>query len=349
MEALKQQPEFSLKDWINSMKGYGLEIKRNRKIILFAMIPFIAYYLYKTFSSPVQYIARATFMLNESEGGQSGLASILGQFGLNAPGQQVSLQKIVEIAKTRKIAESVFFQKIKINNLEDYLGNFLIDELVRTNEWFAKAILKPISPLRSFRFTHGEVNKFSETENLALQQLHKLFLSKLETGFNEKTGIMDMATRYTDQNLSYLVCIHLFNQLSTFYINKSVERQQETFDNLQHKVDSLRDLIYRKDYSLANIKDTYRNTWLNENAVPQIQVDRDIKVFSILYGEALKNLEFASFTLQTQTPFIQALDLPIIPLEVKKEKLLFNLGKAIAIALLISVGFIILRKIIRDN
>jgi hypothetical protein len=137
--------------------------------------------------------------------------------------------------------------------------------------------------------------------------------------------------------------------LSTFYINKSVERQQETFDNLQHKVDSLRDLIYRKDYSLANIKDTYRNTWLNENAVPQIQVDRDIKVFSILYGEALKNLEFASFTLQTQTPFIQALDLPIIPLEVKKEKFLYNLGKAIAIALLMSISFIILRKIIRDN
>jgi hypothetical protein len=94
MEALKHQPEFSLKDWINSMKGYGFEIKRNIKIILLVMSPFLAYYLYKTFSSPVQYIARATFMLNESEGGQSGLASILGQFGLNAPGQQVSLQKL---------------------------------------------------------------------------------------------------------------------------------------------------------------------------------------------------------------------------------------------------------------
>ena len=68
-----------------------------------------------------------------------------------------------------------------------------------------------------------------------------------------------------------------------------------------------------------------------------------------MYGEALKNLEFAPFTLQTQTPFIQALDLPIIPLEVKKEKFLYNLGKAIAIALLMSISFIILRKIIRDN
>jgi len=36
-------------------------------------------------------------------------------------------------------------------------------------------------------------------------------------------------------------------------------------------------------------------------------------------------------------------------LEVKKEKFLYNLGKAIAIALLMSISFIILRKIIRDN
>lgn len=111
MEALKQQPEFSLKDWINSMKGYGFEIKRNIKIILLVMIPFIAYYLYKTFSSPVQYIARATFMLNESEGGQSGLASILGQFGLNAPGQQVSLQKLLRLPKQERLLNPFFFRK----------------------------------------------------------------------------------------------------------------------------------------------------------------------------------------------------------------------------------------------
>ena len=160
---------------------------------------------------------------------------------------------------------------------------------------------------------------------------------------------MELSIRLPVEDLSYQLCYSLYDQLSKFYIDKTIEKQQDTYDRLQHKVDSLRNLIHHKDYNLAGIKDSYRNTFLNEDLVPQTQVDRDIRMFSILYGEALKNLELASFTLQNKTPFIQALDLPMKPLEVKKENLFLNVIKTVLISFFLTLGFVILRKIWRDS
>ena len=83
--------------------------------------------------------------------------------------------------------------------------------------------------------------------------------------------------------------------------------------------------------------------------MPQTQIDRDVRMLNVIYAEALKNQEIASFTLQNQTPFIQSLDLPLKPLEQKKENLFVNLAKIFFLTLLLGSVFIIFRKIIRDN
>ncbi|MBK9631307.1 MAG: hypothetical protein IPO62_09620 [Saprospiraceae bacterium] len=141
----------------------------------------------------------------------------------------------------------------------------------------------------------------------------------MSTHLNEKTGIMEVGFLISNEELAIQYIHLLYAELSEFYINKSIEKQEVTYQKLQNKVDSLRSVIFRKDYSLADVKDSYRNTYLNQDGVPATQIDRDIKMLSIIYGEALKNMELASFNLQNKTPFIQVLDMPVSPLDTKSK------------------------------
>ncbi len=338
-----------LRDLIHSLREYGAELKSNKLIFIIVLIPIASLFLYRQITNKPSFVAKTSFMLNESGGTNSGLASILGQFGIAAPGQEISLQKIIEIAKTRIVAEKVFLSKVNINGSEDWIGNHFIKCLKDNNEWTKISLFRNNDDLENFRFEHGNKNQFTAQEFIALKKLHTIFLKKLETSFNEKSGIMELSTVIKDQELSYQMCTKLFNELSQFYIDKSTEKQQETYDKLKNKVDSIRKLMHGKDYTLANMKDTYRNTWQLESSVPQTQTDRDIRMLNVIYTEALRNLEVASFALQNQTPFVQALDLPMKPLEIRKEKLAINILKILAYTFLISSMFIIFRKIVRDN
>ncbi len=345
----KVKEEHVLREVILAFRDYQKEYKSSRRLILLIFIPVLGFFTYKQFFLPPLYTAKASFMLNESGGDQSGIASILGQFGIATPGQQVNLQKILEIAKTRTIAENLFFKSEIIDGKSDLLANHTIQNLQENNEWMRVSLFQKKNDYENFRFVRTAKDSFNFQENVALKKLHHEFLKKMTTAYNEKTGIMELAVQTSNQELSLLLCRTLFDELSHFYIDKTIQKQRETYDNLKRKVDSIRAIIHAKDYSLADIKDTYRNVWTSKELVPQTQVDRDIRTLSLIYGEALKNLEIASFTLQNQTPFIQALDLPVKPLEVQKQSFPVNVIKALLYTFLISSIIIILRKIIRDN
>ncbi|HEX5625831.1 MAG TPA: hypothetical protein VFX48_07435, partial [Saprospiraceae bacterium] len=156
---------------------------------------------------------------------------------------------------------------------------------------------------------------FERLDNMALLQLHQLLQRLLETQFSEKTSIMKLVVRFGNERLSYELAHRIFNRMSLFYIDKSIEKQQETFLGLQHKTDSLRAMLQSKQYGLADIRDQYRSGFLFREDVPRVMLDQDVKMLQLVYAEAMKNKEIASFSLENRTPFIQEIDLPILPLK----------------------------------
>ncbi|MCC6817003.1 MAG: hypothetical protein IT267_11370 [Saprospiraceae bacterium] len=331
--------------------GYSLlrEIATSLNVFLIVGMALISFFTFRKLTSPDRYIARTSFMLNEASGNGSGISAILGQFGIQTPGEGVSLQKVIEIAKTRIISENVFLEKKVVNGKEDLLGNHLINTFIISGDWTKFNLSYKENPLKNFKFIKTDLKSFSELENAALKKLHALFLKNLMTNFNERTGILELNLTLPDHDLSYVAGNVLFEKLSQFYIDKSIEKQQETYDKLKLKVDSIHRLMYKKDFNLANLKDGFRNTWTFQDVVPQTQTDRDIRMLNIIYTEALKNLEVASFTLQNQTPLIQALDLPIKPLESIKITWLETILKSFIWTIFLSIVFIMIRKILRDN
>jgi uncharacterized protein involved in exopolysaccharide biosynthesis len=340
----------SFKELVSGIQSYLDEIKIHKKLLIVCLLICLFLGVYNRWTTKKIFEAEVSFMINEEQNAASGLGGTLGQFsGLLGIGADINLQKILELAKSRSIAEKVFAAKIKIDEKEDFLANHFIVELEKNHKWIKSSFFLPENPLKGFRFKEFNPEKFNVLENLALKNLHSLFLEILSTEVSEKTAIMKLRIQFTQEEVTYQLANKLYDEMSNFYIDKMIEKQRETYNDLKHKTDSLKALIESKQYKLAGIKDSYRSTWLYQEEVPKTILDQEIRMLQMVYGEALKNKEIASFSLETRTPFIQAIDLPIIPLKVMQQSWLKAVVLALFYGLILGGGFIVIRKFLREQ
>lgn len=346
-----KEKEFSLKDLIFAIQDFSKEILRGWKLVLFFATLFIAFFLIKAFTTSITYTAELSFMVNEDEGGgMGGAMSILSQFGLAGPRSEYNLEKIVDLSKTRRISNLVFFEKISIKGTSDYIANHIIKLYDMHEDWDDDE-----SPLQGFLFTSDSLTKFSRTENLALRIIHKRVLGRrgkpglYATDINDDTGIMYLSMNSRSEDLSIKWTKLMYEHLSTYYVQKTIEKQKFTHKIVKEKVDSIKTILNNAEYSLANFKDTNRGLWTKAAAIKEQRLSREVQMLTLMYGEALKNLEIADFSLKNKTPFIQLIDAPIAPLSPSMESKLKSSIIGGILGVLLAMGIIVLRKIVRDS
>ena len=94
--------EISLKDLILKFKEYWKELRKNWLFIGLFCIPFLAFLLYKHFKTLPEYKADLTYMLNTNDDNSlAGFASIFGTYGLNKGSSSFSMDKLVEMSKSK--------------------------------------------------------------------------------------------------------------------------------------------------------------------------------------------------------------------------------------------------------
>lgn len=349
-EVANNKEDVSLKELIFKIQEFALELIRNWKLILLVTIPFILIFVYNAYTAPKVYSAQLTFMVDEDEGGGiNSTMAILNQFGFSGGASgKYNLDRILELAKTRKITEAVFFEKIAIDNKLDFLANHIIKYHNLHEDW-------KDGGLAEFEFAHDSIPAFSKLEHLALKVLHSrvIFqndvLPSFSNNLNEKTGIMTLSMKSQSDEITSRWLSILFNRLGAFYIEKSIEKQKATFDAVKLKTDSLKTALLNAEYELANFQDSNRNLWTKRSHVSEKQMNRKIQLLNIIYAESVKNLEISSFSLNNKTPVIQLIDQPSYPILPKKQSTLIALFMGLFLGIFISSSFVIARKIIRDS
>ena len=290
-------------------------------------------------------------MLNEDKGG-GGLGSILGQFGglLGGASGDYQLEKILEIAKSRRIISAALFERGNINGQDDYFANHVIRIQKLHEKW------KSDKDLQGFLFTNADQSKFTMQENKALLALYAEFvggqgvdLPIFGAKLNEDTGIMSLSSVTTEEMLSIQLLNTLYKNISEFYISKSVEREAQTLAILTQKRDSIGRALYRNDYSSASFEDQSQGVLLQQDKVPVKRFNRNNQILSAVYAEAIKNVELAEFSLKSSTPFLTQLDVPIAPIEPNPR----GRGKALVtgflLGFILAFVFIVGKKIIFES
>ena len=292
------EKEFSLKDLIERIIHFsGLLWKFKYYIIVFSLL-LGAYYTYKSSQVPDRYVSKLTFMVNEESGsGFSGAAAILGQFGLGGGSPDKNLDKVVELALSRKIISEVLFSSYYENNEKKFIYNSVL------NEYFSDYNLTS-----EFFHDGSSLDSLSLDRNKMLLECYYRIIGTekqkplLKVDYSDNTGILFIEMKTSNEYLSFSFTKILFEILSQFYILQSTEKQSVTVNQLKIRVDSVANELKKTEYELARIQDNSKNIILNQNKISVSKAQQKMQILTLQYGELLKNFATAEFLLSTSTP-----------------------------------------------
>lgn len=356
---LVQDDEITLKELILKIKEFWRELWKYWWLIGAITIPFVLYMAYKAVNSDVTYPAQLTFMVNKDDGGSmSAFSGILGSFGLGGGSKGgYNLDKMIRLLKSRKITEDVIFSQAEVAGNLKLIANHIITNQDTLGKWFRKPSLlnRKEDPLKGFEFAQDSIYKRDPLENAALKRIKGRILGSeentgfLTSGYDEESGILNLTVETEHQGLSILLAKTYYEKLSDYYTFQAVEQQQNTYDLVHYKNDSIYDALNSAEYALASLIETTRNIYSEKELLRKKRLEREVQKFSLMYAESSKNLEIADFTLKSKTPVVQLIDAPISPIKPNSESLLKSLIIGGFLGLFLGCLLVIARKIYRDT
>jgi hypothetical protein len=118
-----------------------------------------------------------------------------------------------------------------------------------------------------------------------------------------------------------LFCEQLLKETSDFYIETKSKKSRLNVDILQHQADSIRAELNGAITGVAAASDNVYNLnpAYNVKKTPGTRRQVDVQANTAILTQLVAQLELSKVSLRKETPLVQLIDRPILPLE--KEKL----------------------------
>lgn len=269
-----------------------------------------------------KYRAELSFVLEDSKsGGLGAYASLASQFGLDLPGASGGSgifvgDNILTFLQSRLMVRRVLLSTIMENGRIMSMADRYIEITRMRNKW------KNQSSLVDLHYpVAANPEKFSIVQDSILQIIYE-HVTKKEldvTKPDKKLSFINVSYTSPDERFAQLFVIRLAKEATDFYIDMKTQRSKTNVDKLQAKADSILALLNIKTVAAAASQDLNLNPIRKIASVNTELVTRDKTILMTMYGEIIKNLELAKMSMAQETPIIQVVDTPILPL--KKQKI----------------------------
>jgi len=325
----EQQPqidndEISLKELIQKIKEWIAYLKTQWKIIFaIAVIGATIGFTYASFQKPI-YQATTTFVLEEDKGGGGGLGSAMGlasSFGLDLGGGGGGLftsSNIMELMKSRLVVEKTLLNPVTVNGKELSLADYYILINNLKEGWSKKPALANIG-----FSANADRTKFSLEQDSILQTISAgLTKSSLViVQKDKKVSIISLTVKSENELFSKLFCEQLLKETSDFYIETKSKKSRLNVDILQRQADSIRAELNNAITGVAAASDNVYNLnpAFNVKSTPSKRKQVDVQANTAILTQLVAQLELSKVSLRKETPLVQLIDRPILPLP--KEKL----------------------------
>jgi hypothetical protein len=166
---------------------------------------------------------------------------------------------------------------------------------------------------------------------------------------DKKNSIINIDIKSKDENFAKQFTETLAVIVSDFYVTTKSKKAKDNLAILERQRDSIRAALNGSLTGVAVSNDQVfgLNPALNVRRVPGIKKEVDVQANTALLTELIKQTELARINLRKETPLIQVIDKPILPL--KKEK--FGKAKGLALggflAAFLVTGVLIGRKVLK--
>lgn len=317
--SLIENEEISLKELIFQIKEWTIYLKSKWKIFFITcIIGGLIGFIYASFDKP-SYKAILTFAMEEGGGGSgTGLSGALGLasgLGIDLGGGGIfAAANITSLMKTRLIIEKTLLKPIEIKNKTTTLAEYFIEINRLRESWTDKPNLKNINFL-----PNSDRSDFTLIQDSILEKIYQNLVGKetlLVDQKDKKVSILSIEVTSKDELFSKLFCENLAEETSNFYIITKSKKARINVDILQAQVDSIkRELKGGLSVVASEIDKVYNlNPSLNIKTVVSKNKQVDIQANTAILTNLVVQLELAKINLRKETPLIQKLDKPILPL-----------------------------------
>lgn len=348
-----QDEEISLKDLLLKLKDWYVYLLSQWKIILFAGIIGGGIGLtYSIFKKPI-YTATLSFALEDEKSGSGGLGGALGlasSLGLDLGGTGGSIftgSNITELFKSRSMVEKTLLSPVTINGKVVSLAEmYILDNEWRKN-WnkdpkLIKIEFPPNVERKYFTRTHDSIL------GLIYQKISKEALSVEQK--DKKVSIISIDVISKNELFSFYFCQALAKKVGEFYVATKSKKARLNMEILNRQTDSIRSELNSAitGVAIANDNTFNLNPALNVRRAPSARRQVDVQANTAILTELVKQTELAKVTLRKETPLIQVIDRPILPLKMERFSKLKGIIIGGTVAGFLILVFLILKKILRE-
>lgn len=315
--------EISLRELFQKIKQFSIYLfSKWRIILLVGAIGALLGLGYSIIRKPI-YTATLTFALEDekSGGGFGGALGLASSFGIDlgtGGGSIFTSSNLAELFKSRAMVEKTLLTPVTLNGKMISLAEMYIEN----NDWRDKWKDKP--KFRNIQFLPETKRKyFTRVHDSILGEIYK-DLSKNSLSVaqkDKKISIITMDMASDSELFSMLFCEALAKEVGNFYVATKSKKARMNVEILEHQVDSVRSELNRaiSGVAIANDNTFNLNPALNVRRAPSARKQVDVQANTAVLTELVKQSELAKVALRKETPLIQVIDRPILPL--KNDKL----------------------------
>lgn len=341
--------QFTLKEVFQNLSGWlSFFISQWKLLILAIIIGMGLGALVSIFKKPV-FHAQTSFVLEEGDSGgmgnMSGLASLVG-VNLGSLGSTSGLfqgDNIMELYRSDRMMGDALLSPFDENQL-------LIDRFVAFEEldkkWENKVDISSMDfsiPRESFSVSQDSVVK----EVAKLIRDRQLAVEKPD----RKLTIIQVMISSKDELFAKAFNERLVEKVNAFYHETKTKKTGENLAILQSQADSVRALLDESIGAHASSTDRVpnanpiRTSTMVESRKRQV----DVQATGAVYGEIVKNLEIAKVSHRNNSPLIQIIDSPRLPLDRTEIRLVKGMVLGAVIVGLLTIFALYFRRLYQKH
>jgi hypothetical protein len=342
--------ELSMKDLYIKLRNITRYLLSKWIIILcFIGIGSILGFVYTKYRTPI-YTASTTFVLEESGtngpgglGQYAGIASMVGLDLGNGGGGIFQGDNLLELYRSRNMLKKTLLSQYQ----SDGKAQLLIDKYVEVynlrKEWDNNPKLRGVTFVQKNKgvATRIQDSLISSIASNIRQSI--LFVGKPD----KKLNIIEVDVKSKNEDFAYAFNKSIVQNVNDFYVQTKTKKSIDNLNILQHQADSIRRSLNGAISNVAASIDANPNANLSRQIlrVPSQRRQIDAEANKAILTELVKNLEISKVSLRRETPLLQIIDDPNLPLE--KDIIIKSKGIVVGatIGAFLIIVYLLLRKL----
>jgi uncharacterized protein involved in exopolysaccharide biosynthesis len=304
---------FNLKEWITYLLSKWM-------VVIGACIIGAGIGLMNTYNEKPVYTATLSFVVEGETMPGSGGIGLASQLGIDVGGSAGSIfssANLLEFFKSRMIIEQTLLKPVNVGGKTISLAEWYIQISQWRKSWLKKEGFQNIQFL-----PNADRESFTRVQDSIMGTMFQyISTSNLIVAQNDKrVSIYSIEVKSTDEGFAKYFTEALAKEVSDFYVLTKSNKAKMNLAILQRQTDSIRAELNGAIKGVAEADDNTfgLNPALGLQRVPSDRRKVDLQANTAIFTALVQQTEMAKITFRNETPLIQIIDRPILPL--KKEK-----------------------------